>query len=129
MQLELINVYVIQFPSEALAYQLTGIILASLNDIEKTGETPRNVRQETANFSFKKFPEHSDDIIIATPIEFYKLLEQKNIDPAFDYVIFDEFHNITDNKLASVFSVSAMACRRVKIDKIVAKLEQKKRKH
>jgi len=86
-------------PSEALAYQLTGIILASLNDIEKTGETPRNVRQETANFSFKKFPEHSDDIIIATPIEFYKLLEQKNIDPAFDYVIFDEFHNITDNKL------------------------------
>ena len=33
--------------------------------------------------------------------------------------------NITDNKLASIFSVSAMACRRVKIDKIVAKLEQK----
>jgi len=86
-------------PSEALAYQLTGIILASLNDIEKTGEIPRNVRQETANFSFKKFPEHIDDIIIATPIEFYKLLEQKNINPAFDYIIFDEFHNITDNIL------------------------------
>jgi hypothetical protein len=86
-------------PSEALAYQLTGIILASLNDIEKSGESPRNVRQETANFSFKKFPEHSDDIIIATPIEFYNLLKDKNINPAFDYIIFDEFHNITDNKL------------------------------
>jgi hypothetical protein len=86
-------------PSEALAYQLTGIILASLNDIEKSGESPRNVRQETANFSFKKFPEHPDDIIIATPIEFYNLIKNKNINPAFDYIIFDEFHNITDTKL------------------------------
>jgi hypothetical protein len=85
-------------PSEALAYQLTGIILASLNDIEKTGEIARNVRQETANFSFKKFPEHSDDIIIATPIEFYKLLQSKTINPVFDYIIFDEFHNIVDSK-------------------------------
>ena len=86
-------------PSEALAYQLTGIILASLNDIEKTGETSRNVRQETANFSFKKFPEHADDIVIATPIEFYNLLKNKNIDPKFDTIIIDEMHNITDSKL------------------------------
>jgi len=86
-------------PTEALAYQLTGIMLASLNDIEKTGETPRNVRQETANFSYKKFPEHTDDIIIATPIEFWNLLSTKNIDPKFDYIIIDEFHMITDNKI------------------------------
>jgi hypothetical protein len=86
-------------PSEALAYQLTGIILASLNDIEKTGETSRNVRQETENFSFKKFPEHADDIVIATPIEFYNLLKNKTIDPKFDTIIIDEMHNITDSKL------------------------------
>lgn len=86
-------------PTEALAYQLTGIILASLNDIEKTGEVARNVRQETGNFSFKKFPEHADDIVIATPIEYYNLLKNKNINPKFDYIIIDEFHMITDKKI------------------------------
>jgi hypothetical protein len=83
-------------PSEALAYQLTGITLASLADVNNVS---KNVRQETNEFSFKKYPSEPDNIIIATPIEFYKLLINKTVDPVFDYIIFDEFHNITDEVL------------------------------
>ena len=84
-------------PSEALAYQLTGIILASLIDIEKKGEQPRNVRQETASLQYQKYVDRHDDIIIGTPKEFYELLRDKKINPQFDYVIIDEFHNINSN--------------------------------
>jgi superfamily II DNA or RNA helicase len=85
-------------PSEALAYQLTGITLASLADVNNV---TKNVRQETNGFSFKKYPSEPDNIIIATPIEFFKLLITKTVDPNFDYIIFDEFHNITDEILGS----------------------------
>ena len=83
-------------PSEALAYQLTGITLASLSDVNNV---TKNVRHETNGFSFKKYPSEPDNIIIATPIEFFKLLVTKTVDPVFDYIIFDEFHNITDEVL------------------------------
>jgi len=84
-------------PSEALAYQLTGIILASLLDIEKRGEQPRNVRQETASLQYQKYVDRHDDIIVGTPKEFYELLKDKKIDPRFDYIIIDEFHNINSD--------------------------------
>ena len=83
-------------PSDALAYQLTGMMLATLDDVN---DINKNVRQETNDFSFKKYPTKPDDIIIATPIEFYNLLATKNINPNFDYIIIDEFHNISDEKL------------------------------
>jgi hypothetical protein len=83
-------------PSEALAYQLTGMMLASLVDIDNH---TKNVRHETMSLSFKKYPTKPDDIIIATPIEFYKMLAEQTIEPNFDYIIIDEFHNITDSDL------------------------------
>jgi len=81
-------------PAEALAYQLTGIILASLIDIEKKGEVPRNVRHETPSLKYQKYVDRNDDIIVATPKELYDLVTNKKINPQFDYVIIDEFHNI-----------------------------------
>jgi len=84
-------------PSEALAYQLTGIILASLIDIEKKGDEARNVRQETASLQYQKYVDRNDDIIISTPKELYQLLSSNKIDPQFDYIIIDEFHNINSD--------------------------------
>jgi len=80
-------------PSISLAYQLTGIILASLHD---RNDDVKNVRLETEGMSFKKYPSREDNIIVATPIEFYTLLKNKSIEPNFDYIIFDEFHNLVD---------------------------------
>lgn len=84
-------VYIV--PTISLAYQLTGIILASLHD---RNDNTKNVRLEIEGVSFKKFPSHEDNIIVATPIEFYTLLSNKTIEPNFDYIIFDEFHNLVD---------------------------------
>jgi len=84
-------------PSEALAYQLTGIILASLIDIEKKGEESRNVRQETASLQYQKYVDRNDDIIISTPKELYELLSTNKINSQFDYIIIDEFHNINSD--------------------------------
>ncbi len=101
-------------PSEALAYQLTGIILASLLDMNKKDDELRNVRQETLSLQYKLYPDKKDDIIIATPKEFYNLISTKQIDPHFDYVIIDEFHNISSDigkyieyilKFAGYFSI------------------------
>jgi hypothetical protein len=103
-------------PSISLAYQLTGIILASLHD---RNDEVKNVRLETEGMSFKKYPSKEDNIIVATPIEFYTLLANKLIEPNFDYIIFDEFHNLSDLtigpyieyilKFAGYFNISIMA--------------------
>lgn len=103
-------------PSISLAYQLTGIILASLHD---RNDEVKNVRLETEGMSFKKYPSKDDNIIVATPIEFYTLLRNKSIEPKFDYIIFDEFHNLVDPvigsyieyilKFAGYYNISIMA--------------------
>jgi len=103
-------------PSVSLAYQLSGIILASLHD---RNDDTKNVRLETEGMSFKKYPSKEDNIIVATPIEFYTLLKNKSIEPNFDYIIFDEFHNLVDPtigvyieyilKFATYFKIPIMA--------------------
>lgn len=107
-------VYIV--PSVSLAYQLTGIILASLHD---RNDDTKNVRLETEGTSFKKYPSKEDNVIVATPIEFYTLLKNRSIEPNFDYIIFDEFHNIVDPsigiyieyilKFATYFNIPIMA--------------------
>jgi hypothetical protein len=83
-------------PNEAPSYQLTGITLASLDDIN---DSTKNVRQETNNFTFKKYPAQPDNIIISTPVELYNMILNKSVDLNVDYIIFDEFHNVTDDIL------------------------------
>lgn len=85
-------------PSVSLAYQLSGIILASLHD---RNDDNKNLRLETEGMSFKKYPARADNIIIATPIEFFNLLSNKSIEPNFDYIIFDEFHNLVDDVIGT----------------------------
>lgn len=103
-------------PSVSLAFQLSGIILASLHD---RNDDSKNVRLETEGMSFKKYPSKEDNIIVATPIEFYTLLKSKSVEPNFDYIIFDEFHNLVDPtigahieyilKFATYFKIPIMA--------------------
>lgn len=103
-------------PSVSLAYQLTGIILASLHD---RNDDSKNVRLETIGMSFKKYPSREDNVIVATPIEFYTLLKSRFIEPNFDYIIIDEFHNLVDPvigshieyilKFATYFNIPIMA--------------------
>ena len=82
-------------PSEALAYQLTGIILASLMDKEKlVGSVKKNVHLELDSISYKRY-DRVDDIIIATPQQMVRLIRQKVVSPSQDYIILDEFHNIS----------------------------------
>jgi hypothetical protein len=82
-------------PSNALAYQLTGIIIASLLDIEKKiGIEKKNVRIIIDTFDYSIY-NSIDNIIIGTPKEIYKYINKNNINPDFDYIILDEFHNIS----------------------------------
>jgi hypothetical protein len=103
-------------PNEAPSYQLTGITLASLDDMN---DSTKNVRQETNNFTFKKYPAQPDNIIISTPVELYNMILNKSVDLNVDYIIFDEFHNVTDEilgpyiefifKTASYYNIPIMA--------------------
>jgi hypothetical protein len=82
-------------PSEALAYQLTGIILASLLDREcMVGSVKKNVRLELGSISYKRSG-GKDDIIVATPDKMIGLIASKEVDSNQDYIILDEFHNIS----------------------------------
>jgi hypothetical protein len=80
-------------PSEALGYQLAGIILASLLELElKKGNTKKNVRLELASTSFKRYSQN-DNIIVATPQQMIRLIKAKQVELP-EYIILDEFHNI-----------------------------------
>jgi len=81
---------------DAPVVQVTGITLASLDD---ENNNTKNVRHETTNFSFIKYPSQPDNIIMTTPVELYKMLINRTIDPNLDYIILDEFHNISDEIL------------------------------
>jgi hypothetical protein len=84
-------------PTEPLALQLAGIIIASLMEIEKrANETRRNVKLAIKSLHYKRFM-GNDDIIIATPDELFNLISQKEVDSNIDYVIIDEFHNMANN--------------------------------
>lgn len=82
-------------PSEALAYQLTGIILASLMDKEKlVGSVKKNVRLEIDSLSYKRMIGR-DDIVISTPKQMYNMISTNQVETEMDYIILDEFHNIS----------------------------------
>ena len=84
-------------PTEPLALQLAGIIIASLMEIEKKiGESRRNVKLAIKSLHYKRFA-GNDDIIIATPDELFNLISQKEVDSNIDYIIIDEFHNMAND--------------------------------
>jgi len=84
-------------PSEALGYQLAGIILASLTELEeRKGAVVKNVRLELASTSYRRFihKNSTDNILIATPQEMVRFWKAKKIDLP-EYIILDEFHNVS----------------------------------
>jgi hypothetical protein len=78
---------------DAPIVQVTGIVLASLDD---ENNITKNVRHETESFSYVKYPSQPDNIIMTSPAMLFKMLTNKTIDPNLDYIILDEFHNIAD---------------------------------
>jgi hypothetical protein len=82
-------------PSEATAWQLSGMIMSSLMDKEKlVGSTIKNIRLELSSISKKRF-DKADDIIVGTPEQMCRLINTKEFDQKLDYIILDEFHNIS----------------------------------
>jgi len=80
-------------PSDPLGYQLTGIILASLLELElRKGSIKKNVRLELSTTSYKRFSQ-TDKIIVATPEQMVRLIQSKSVTFP-EYIILDEFHNI-----------------------------------
>jgi len=86
-------IYVI--PTGPTGLQLAGVIITSLMESEQLiGEVKKNVRLEIGTYSYKRFSK-KDDIIIGTPSEIVKLIKRGEIKEDTDYIILDEFHNIS----------------------------------
>jgi len=86
-------IYVI--PTGPTGLQLAGVIITSLMESEQLiGEVKKNVRLEIGTYNYKRFSK-KDDIIIGTPSEIVKLIKRGEIKEDTDYIILDEFHNIS----------------------------------
>ena len=89
-------------PTPETAKQLTGILVSSLYEMEKSGVTQRNIRLaldgETAP-TYQRFPSKPDNIIVATPYQLGCLLHSKTPPPLPDRVILDEIHCIGSGDL------------------------------
>jgi hypothetical protein len=86
-------IYVI--PTGPTGLQLAGVIITSLMESEQLiGEVKKNVRLEIGTYSYKRFSK-KDDIIIGTPSEIVRLIKNAEIKEDTDYIILDEFHNIS----------------------------------
>ena len=82
-------------PSDALGYQLAGILLETLMENEKRiGSVKRNIRLELGSTSYTRISTLKDDIIVATPQQMWMLIQRKEITLPQDYMILDEFHSI-----------------------------------
>ena len=99
---EAINIYenvLYVMPEKPLVEQFTSIAVATLTDSEKRkGVQERNVRQEVNDSvkPYRRFPQRKDNIVIGQPRRLYDLLHSKELTTAFECVVLDEFHNISD---------------------------------
>ena len=85
-------------PEGALGFQVGGIIYIDLIEKEKLkGAIKKNIRIKLDSFDFKRF-DNKDDIIVCTPKELYNLISNEEIESNIDYIILDEFHNISYDK-------------------------------
>jgi len=104
-------------PSDPLGYQLAGIILASLLDLELLkGSVKKNLHLAMGSTRYKRFPQ-ADNIIVATPEQLVRLIQSTPMEVP-EYIILDEFHNLQGSqgpfyeyllKFAGFHSVPLMA--------------------
>jgi len=82
-------------PEGALGFQVTGIIYLDVLEREKlVGSIKKNIRVKLGSMEYRRFS-REDDIIITTPDKLYELISTKQISTDIDYIILDEFHNIS----------------------------------
>ena len=82
-------------PEGALGFQVSGIIYLDLIEREKlVGSIRKNVRVKLNSMDYKRF-DREDDIIISTPDKLFELISTKQVGTDIDYIILDEFHNIS----------------------------------
>ena len=98
---EAINIYdnvLYVMPEKPLVEQFTSIAVATLTDSERRGLLERNVRQEVNDSTrpYRRFPSRKDNIVIGQPRRIYELLHAKELTTAFQCVVLDEFHNLSD---------------------------------
>lgn len=87
-------IYVV--PTEPLAYQVAGIIYVDEIESEKlVGTVKKNIRVKLDSMDYKRLSGKEDDLIITTPKQLYEMISSKEISTEIDYIILDEFHNIS----------------------------------
>ena len=83
-------------PTEPLAYQVAGIIYVDEIESEKlVGTVKKNIRVKLDSMDYKRFGSKDDDLIITTPKQLYEMICTKEVSTEIDYIILDEFHNIS----------------------------------